>query len=338
MNQKIITISKKKLIWSVVVLIIILFIWGLSTLSDSIRYGSSYSVQEGVPTQDIAGGFTVSDEIYPYYNPPVDVTDTREFLKTDYSAQIYTRDVSGEVESIEDVIRRVNGRIDDISTSEKYGSISFVIKKSDLSEFRDEIEGLVHGKLYTESISSQNLLGQKQNIEQRTEDVSVLLAELEKEKDTLNKEHIQNINLLGTQINNLQNQLIEINSLKLELNQDEVEGLEYYENQEDFLRQEIVSLQQKQINTNKSYSARNDVLVSRISQMNKNLENIEEEDTQFANNIETVNGYVDVRWTSFWDMGNKFSPIPMWLNTIVLTLLILWHLKQKKILPKIRVV
>jgi hypothetical protein len=99
-----------------------------------------------------------------------DITDTGEFIKTDYSAGVYTRDVKEKTEKIEYLVHKLGGRVDILNFGEKEGRISFVIPKSNLSDLRYEIQDIFYSKLYSESLFSQNLLTQKQKIEQQIQD------------------------------------------------------------------------------------------------------------------------------------------------------------------------
>lgn len=344
-SQKVIRISKKKLVFLVVLVIVVLGGWLFFRTS---FYRGGIAIQEGVSVSSFSAS-GVSDkallrESYPYpYPSPIrpDVTDTREFLKTNYSAEIYTRDVPEMVENVEDAVHRVDGRVDSMSSSEKFGRVSFVIPKSELSEFRDEIEELTHRKLYTESISSQNLLGQKQKIEQRTEDVVKSLEELEQEKGDLDSSHSQRLGSIQTQINALQNQLNTVRADKGDLDEDDEDysqELSDIENQEDSLADKIASLQKERTNENREYTRRNNELVTSINDKGGDLELLAEEDTDFMDNIETVNGYVNVSWINLWNLVGKFSPTPMWVNAVILVLLVLWYLKRREILPKVEVV
>ena len=104
---------------------------------------------------------------YPYYNQGVPATDTREFLKVNYNASMRTRDVQGLTRRVVTTVRGFDGRIDQESSSPEYGSVGFVIPQSKYDAFRDELESLVNSRFLTVNVSSQNLLPQKQSIEEQ---------------------------------------------------------------------------------------------------------------------------------------------------------------------------
>jgi hypothetical protein len=339
-SRREITISKKKFFVFLLIFIVLIVI-GLQ-VSDQRK---SISVQEDlseVPAARLDPGVGVPsvNEIapypYPYPRDDVDYTDTREFLKTNYSAQIYTREVREVVEEVESIVHETKGRVDEISSSEKHGRVSFVIPKSNLSEFRDEIEEITNEKLYTEDISSQNLLGQKQNIEERTEVTSKTLVELEEEKEELDLGHAARIQSIQTQINALQSELNTVRSAKAEAESDE--EINKLNAQEISLVQKISAVQSEQTKENQEYFSKNATLVKQIERVDSSLDSLAEEDEEFLDNIETVTGHVNVNWISWWNMGNKLSLIPMWLNTLIIIILVLWFLSWHKVIPRIKLV
>jgi predicted nucleic acid-binding Zn-ribbon protein len=334
-----VTISKKTF---VVVLIILILIIAAVALFDH------YKPQRVIYTTEDSGyGVSApyipddsSDSVkslppYYYYEGNPDVTDTREFLKTNYSAQVFTRDVRDVVEEVENTVHDVEGRVDDISTSEKYGSVSFVIPKSNLSEFRDVIESLTHEKLIVENVSSRNLLGQKQSIEERTESVEERISDLQEEKESLQTQHGQRVASLQSQISDLQAQLNSVRNEKASATDEE--EIQRLEDQENLLIQRISSLQSSLANENQNYSSRISSLNSEIEGLQENLDLLSEEDTDFMNDIETVEGHVNATWISWWDIADKFTPTPMWLNTLILIILILWFLSWRGFIPRVQV-
>ena len=114
---------------------------------------------------------------YPYPDPDVPVTDMREFLKTYYSASMRTRDVPALTRRVETVVRGHGGRIDQESSSAKYGSVSFAVPQIKYDAFRAELESLVGDRFLTVNISSQNLLSQKVSIEEQQKQADAALAE-----------------------------------------------------------------------------------------------------------------------------------------------------------------
>src|SRR6185369_15595734 len=89
---------------------------------------SDGSVSQNTSASDMkgSGGSAMYYPGYPtpYYSGDVPVTDTREFLKLNYNASMYTRDAQGLVRRVETVVRGHDGRIDSESSAPKYGYVS----------------------------------------------------------------------------------------------------------------------------------------------------------------------------------------------------------------------
>lgn len=270
------------------------------------------------------------------YGQQPDITDTREFLKVNYSAGIKTRDVSDVFRDVKGAIRDVEGRIDSMNETEKQAYISFVIPKSKFDSFRDEVESITHEKLYTESVSSQNLLGQKQNLEQQREEQNNSLAELENQKKNLISSHAQKVSSLNKELAAIQEQLEIVRQAKVNTqNQDELFNLQ---NQENILLQQEANIKQRQASENNSYTSQLQSLNGQIKQYNDNLKNLNKQDEQFENNIETVSGYITIRWVSLWAMAKIFSPIHPTIIVIVIALLLVFYFNRKGFIPKIEIV
>ena len=177
--RRVIRLSLKKIIWIIVIVLVVLWLgrgfWSSSRMGfDATTVNKSYAPGVMMPRID--------DDYYRGDYSQSDISDTREFLKTSYYGQIQTRRVAEIVDDVKNEVRDVEGRVDSLSSSEKYGSISFVVPKSRFEEFRIGVEALTHRKLYAEDISSDNLLNQKQNLEQRTGVSVESLATLDKAK------------------------------------------------------------------------------------------------------------------------------------------------------------
>src|SRR3990167_11466300 len=126
---------------------------------------------------------------YRYYNPDVPVTDAREFLKVNYNATMQTRDVQGLTRRVETTVRGYSGRIDQESSSPQYGYVSFVVPMSKYDAFRAELESLVDSRFLTVNISSQNLLPQKQSIEEQQKQADNTLADYKAARQSIVNAH-----------------------------------------------------------------------------------------------------------------------------------------------------
>ena len=321
MEQKTVKVSRKKFFWVVIILVLIGLWWaykepryGISPTMMGGGYGASDSVSSPVSSPGAPMMEKVGNMIYPdYYRQDLDITDTRQFLKTSYSADIKTRDVKNIVRDVRGIIRDVDGRIDNSQESEKYSYVSFVVPKSKFDSFRDEIESLTYEKLITVNVSSENLLGQKQSIEEQMQSATSTLANLQKQKTALTARHNQTLASMNAELTILESQV------------------PYPTN--------AVLIQKEKIDSeNRSYSLQNQNLTNSIDQYKALITGIEKQDTKFANNIETVNGYISVSWVSLWQMAKILSPIHPSIVLIIL-ILVLWKvLSLSRVVPKIELI
>ena len=332
-TRKIIRISRRKLIISVLVILLILgflIYFGLMRLGRPMmtsQYNNTGGMQ--APSYPYDKELNVNDQIYPQmYQENSTIEDTREFLKTNYTANIKTRDVHNVMSDVKNLIRDASGRIDRMNEGDKSGYIGFVVPKSNYENFRDEIESITNKKLIAVSINSENLLTQKQSIEQQQQSASDFLAQLEQQQKDLTSKHTQTKNKLQNELTSLENQLISI-----ELNP----PAEYVALRQD-LSNKITLKKQQLASENSSFNTNNQNLKNQIDGVNSQLTSIERQDINFTNNIETVNGTVYVEWISFWKIAKIFSPIHPTLIVIILIIVLWYLLKRKSYIPKVEFV
>ncbi len=338
-GRKVIKISKKR-IWHIVIFLIVVFLGlrylvlpflsnttGIGPGSGAMRMGSSQSA-------DSAGGSFMPrfPDIYPG-NQTSSYKDTREFLKTNYSAQIRTRDVSDIMKDVKNSVKGADGRIDSINVSDKYGYVNFVVPKSNFDTFKDEIESLVHEKLITISESSTNLLSQKQQIETDATNIQNNLTSLEKAKADLTTKHNQKIASLNNQIAALQAQ---VNAKQAEIDAATTapQKATLQNEQQNYNSQRQV-LEQQKASENSSYTIQNKNYDSQITATKNNQTNNVKQDGQFTDNIETVNGSINVTWINIWNIVKIFSPVHPTLIVIILALALIFYLNRRGYVPKI---
>ncbi len=332
--RRVIKIPLKKIIGIVVLGAILVFVY-----NEYFNHGYDFSMSIGnnsVQNMPNVPSMTETSkgmpDMYRQRYEQTDITDTREFLKTNYSGVLKTRDVSEVVKDVKGAVREFKGRIDSENTSEKYGYISFVVPKDTFESFRSEIESITHEKLYIESISSQNLLGEKQYIEEQMNYATSSLAELEGEKVNLDARHIESLNSIQNKLTNIRNQVTAIQTQAQKM--EEGDQLTILKNSERSLLDQVMVLQQSLERENATYYARNQNLVSYINQAKGVVLNVETQDSNFMGNIETVNGHIEVRWISIWGLAETFSPVHPTIVIVVLLLAIWFFLNRKGYTPK----
>lgn len=335
-ERKVIRISRKKIIITVVVLFLILVV-GWVLLGGALS-GARIMSTGGGTAMPLGSSKGIENSIMPYRDIYQEgnssITDTREFMKTSYNASIQTRDVSKVVTDIKNIVKGADGRVDNINSSEKYGYVSFVVAKSKFDAFKDEIETLTHKKLYTESISSQNLLTEKQGIEGQIIDANSSLESLISKRTELGNTHTKTINNINKELSRISNELVAVRtSISTEKDSQILVALR---NQESSFVSQQTYQKQKLSEENKNYSIQKSDLDNWISNANANLNNANKQDDKFMDNIETVEGYVRVNWISIWGLAVIFSPIhPTW---IIIILIIASFIIFRKRMPKVEIV
>lgn len=245
-----------------------------------------------------------NNRAYPPVMQNSTISDTREFSKFSYNATLKTREVEDVSTRILTIVRGNGGRVDNASIAEKYASISFVVPKDNLLQFKTEIKSLVGKKFYVESLHIQNLLPEKVGIENTTENVENSLEATKADLDSLTKKH-------NTVIADYQKQLnvvtINIQALRAEVTTDTVRQKQ--------IKAEISSLVfrqgalQRQISDeNKWYGWDSARLEQDIKIKQTQLDDLGTQETNLLDNVETVQGYVSVQWVSVWQMINIFVP------------------------------
>ncbi len=339
-EQKIVTISIKKLLKWVVTLAVIIII-ALFILR-SLDYSKSNGVSVGDSVSSSVVGFDIGESnsyrtVFPdYQNGNGSITDTRQFMKINYSGTIQTRDVKDVARDVRGIIRDMEGRIDNETVNEQYGQISFVIPKSNLNNFRDEIESITHKKLYVENTSSQNLLNQKQIIEEQSSHAATTLEQLQESQSILTKKHNQTIANLKSELAATQKKIAMVNSniaAYLPPPSGDTGYLAEQNTQLTIYLNEEAQIKQKIDNENTNYQNQNKMLVDKIASTNNTIKDINTQDKKFTENIETVNGSISMQWISVWQLMKIFSPIHPIIIILVLVIILWYILKKLRIAP-----
>lgn len=247
---------------------------------------------------------------YPYPNPEVPSTDTREFLKTYYSAYMRTRNVPDLTRRVVTTVRGYDGRIDQESSSQRYGSIGFALSKAKYDAFRNEIEGLVGQRFIKIDVSSQNLLSQKVSIEEQQKQADTSLAEYKTARQKIVSAHASAVKTLQSKIN------VDTAELAVLRSQPATPTV--------LARIQVVSddlafLNKQLANENASYTEQ----LARADQNIKYGEDWQKavvtQDKALLDNVGTVTGTISIQWISLWDIVQLYLP-GYWIPAIFLAL------------------
>jgi hypothetical protein len=267
--------------------------------------------------------------MYPDYNygGQAAAKDTREFNKIYFNASMRTRDVPGLTKLVETTVRGNGGRVDQISSSEKSGYVSFVVPKDEFDDFREQIESFVDWRFLTISINSQNMLPQKQGIEEQQDYTKMSIDQLNSARKTENSDYAKKKAGIQTQIDAndresamLSDALVNANdatrpnilSRQMSLTSANTE-----------LRKSMASLEQSHLNSINSIDAQ-------IKYMNSNMDRLEKQDQNLMDDVETVSGNISVNWISLWEIIHAYLP-GYWIPGLLLALALAahwWHRKK----------
>jgi len=240
----------------------------------------------------------------PYQQNEVPVTDTREFMKIDYNVQMNTRDVQSLTRRAETVVRGYDGRVDSISSSDKYGYIGFVVPATKFEQFRSEIEGLVGEKFLTVNIQSQNLLPQKVSIEEQRVLLEKNLADLRDKSSSLTSTHKTLVNSLQVQINTNDTELA---SLRSEVTNDPTRRSQI-SNRIYVLTNDQTSLRSRLSSENSSYTRTLASYDNQINYYTRALSGNTKQDQNLLESVETVRGTIAINWVSLWEIAQLYLP------------------------------
>lgn len=249
-----------------------------------------------------ARGGMAPDIYYPYPYPGTDVpvTDTREFLKVYYNASMLTRDVSALTRRVETTVRGYDGRIDQESSSLKYGYVSFAVPQEKYSAFRAELESLVGSRFLTLNISSQNLLPQKVSIEEQQQQADTALADYKAARQKIVNAHASTVQSLQAQI----------------------DAAEAAGNDATLLKQQLAK-------ENAMYASRLASADANITYAQDWSKAVQTQDKTFLANVATVTGTVSIEWISLWDMALLYLP-GYWIPFIFAALAVLSYLRDRR--------
>lgn len=268
--------------------------------------------------------------ILPYERGQSSISDIREFLKVDYNATLRTRHIIDLKNRAEIIIRSLDGRIDSSNSGEKNGYINFVIPKTNLESLKLEIKDLVGTRFYIEQISSQNLLPEKQMIEENQKQTEIKLESSQKERAQIIGNHNSSI---ASYEGEILTKNTEINTLNMEYQYANVWRKSEITNRINQLQTEIEAIQLKIRNENISYQEKINNINSQIKNTQENLKVIKLQDTNLLDNVATVNGSIYFNWISLWNIIDAYAPGPLlaWVFFFTAFASFLWYRRSMRI-------
>lgn len=249
------------------------------------------------------------------------ITDSREFLKTDYHATILTRNVQDLTRRAETTVRGFGGRVDSVTDSELSGFVSFVVPADKFESFRNEIESFVGKRFLNVQIQSENLLPQKQSVENQKQQIETALGELRDSRKKLVSTH-------NKTVSNIQNRLAEISN--------ELVFLRAQGTSTQVIAQEQVLLQKQEVllanlsGENYSYPRQLSSLDQNIRSYESSLQYVATQDQGLIDTVATVRGTISLQWISIWDMVQLYVSLS-WITSGLFAAAIvayIWHRRR----------
>jgi hypothetical protein len=291
----------------------------------------------GVATDGVSMAPARDAKMMPQYNTiapwpgssGVPAADSREFIRTDYNASVSTRDVEDTVRQLETLVRGSDGRIDSLSSSEKFGSISFVLPATKLDSFRDRVEEVAGSRFIKVNIYQENLLPQKQSIEEQKKYVEESLAAVKAERQKFVAAHTSRVASLQSQLGTIVYELDRIRSITDPIARNQLAA------RENELVIDQINLQDQLSAENGSYAQELKYLDARIAGAQEGLKGVAKQDQNLLDTVATVRGTISIDWISVWEMI-KLYVSPTWMVVILLAAAVIsFFVQRRRALPMI---
>lgn len=278
---------------------------------------------------------------YDTYNNG-NVTDTREYNKKTFSATIRTRAVEEIAKKAETLIKSSGGRIDSSNISERNAYFSFVVPKSNFDSFETQMRTFVGKKLYSQTVSSQNLLSQKQSIEQNQNTTQESLNSIKKQKEQVEADYTLKINNIKNKIATVQGQISQIDktisrnetAINSATDQNTIAALQReldtLSQTRKVYNQQVASYNSEISNTTEIFKSQMVGLGMSLDSLGTTLTNLGVQETKFLDNVETVQGTVSISLITVWELLNTYSPVNLWVVVGVIILVGRLYLLKKE--------
>ncbi len=234
----------------------------------------------------------------------ISARDTREYLKTDYSAGVETRAVTKLTLQLETLVRGHGGRIDSFSSNSRYGSLTFVLPKKSLEAFRSELVGLVPERFLNETIQAQNLLPQKNDLDDEQASSEAELKRAQDAETALIKTHTQTVTNLQAQINT---HIKSIQALSRATAPTPEEATRIAASITAH-NQSIAYLRRQLTEENASFARKQTDSEETITYLQSELASLKKQNTQLIDSAETIQGSISISRITFGEFLEAYLP------------------------------
>ncbi len=333
---------KKKLIRGGLAGVLLLLMLIAYSLLRSNMYGVGMGGSVPIPQIPTSAMTIARYPDYYYNNNNGNVTDTREYNKKTFSASMKSRAVEEVAKKVETLIKSSGGRIDSSNISDKYATFSFVVPKSNFDAFETQMRTFVSKKLYSQTVTSQNLLNEKQNIEKSQSNTAESIASTKKQRDQVEADYTARINTIKSQIATVKAQIVDVDS-DIARTEKAINNTTD-QNTKNSLAQELNNLS----NTRRTYNQyianyNSDIEIatsnfksqmtmygSSLDSQNQVLAQLGVQETTFLDKVETVQGSVSINFITMWELLNIYSPVNLWVVIGIIVLIGRLYLLKKE--------
>jgi hypothetical protein len=255
----------------------------------------------------------------------VPATDTREFLKTNFNAEIRTRDVQELTRRAETTVRGFDGRVDQTSSSEKHGYIRFVVPASRFDEFRAEVESFVDPRYIRIDIGTENLLSEKRSIEEQQATADSYLSQLQSERSALTASHDRALKDLQATSAAYSAQLAQIRATTPADDEERAQ----LQIEEQGMLAKIASVNAQIASEQKAYTAQSASLDSSIASAQTAVKAVKTQDQALLDSVATVEGSISFEWISYWEIAQLYLP-GYWIPGIIALIAVLAYYFERR--------
>lgn len=254
-----------------------------------------------------------SSRTYLYDQPNPTISDLREYVKTAYRATIKTLDVAELNQRLLITIRGYKGRVDSYNSNERSAHIEFVIPKSELEKFREDITALAGRRFITQFENGQNMLWKKVGIEEETNSLQKLKTETEQNRAAIVKKYSSIIASLNHRIAATQQKI----------NQAAEQDRAIY-------IAEKTSLEKQRSQQQSAYNAELTNVDQQLKDIANMFESIKKRDQQFGEDLETVSGSITLQKINWFDVVTTYIPTGWFIAGAILAAYFFWRNRRQR--------
>jgi len=271
----------------------------------------------------------IGSEYYPSIpnESEIPISDTREFLKMDYHASIRTRRVSELTERVQTIVRGYGGRVDSSSSSSSWGAISFVVPVNRFDAFRSELKDIIRARFLTENIQTENLLPQKQSVEEEQKQAAATLAQFRSDQGVLNNNHRRTIASIQSRKDAI---TLELTALRAEITNDPVRKAKIAAREQELINEQKI-LEANLAAENATYQKKFDAFTAQIRGTEDTLKDIQKEDQRILDTVATVRGTISFQWISIWGIIGLYIPAYMIIIFFLIAALVSYGVHRSRV-------